>query len=160
VPLPDIDTIATLGGKLQNYAPVADPLTDLAADLDNNNRCDTAMMTRLAQKSWCAITLAATTNAIVLLAHEAQWGNGGAVAPVPAHVSTGIYRVTYPATVEDELGNSHTLNFRWGEGHVRGSAAYTVNVVPVAPNMLMVYVQNYSGALADAAGTSIDVKGF
>jgi hypothetical protein len=156
-PLPEIDSIQTLGGVLRNSYPVADPTTDLDADRDNVNRCDTAMMTRMGERCWCAITLAATTGALVVVAKEAQWGLNTPAAPTPVRTATGSFTITWPTSVLDELGNAHALALRWATGHARGSARYSVQASTVG-NVITFYVFDSSGALSDAAGVTIDVK--
>lgn len=157
--LPDIPTLADdLGGVLENYAPVEDPVTDLDAGFDNSSRCNIAMMSHTAPRSWARITLAATTGALVLVAHDAMWGNALAVAPALARTSAGIFTLTYPATVDDELGDEHTVNFRdaWAN-HRLTSAALFLNVVRTSANVLTLYVRDAAGALTDSVGTNVAV---
>lgn len=154
--LPDTDSLSTLGGALSNAWPVVDPTTDLDADADNKNRCDVAMMTHTALRAWCAFTTAATTGALARVGHDAMWGNASAIAPALARTGAGTFTLTYPATVYDELGVGHALNFRAGFGQSRAVADDGVKVVATAPNVLTVYLR-VAGVLADGVGTTIDV---
>ncbi len=158
-PLPDIDSLSTLGGNLVNASPVVDPTTDLDGVADTKSRTNVAMMTHTALRSWCLFTAAASTGAMVRVAHDAQWGNASGVAPALARTATGTFTLMYPSTVYDEMGVPHSLNLRaaWGQSR-SASAAHDVQVVPTAPNVLTVYVRDSTtGALIDAAGTNFDV---
>lgn len=159
--LPDIPTLADdLGGVMANYTDVEDATTDLDAAFDNSSRCNVAMMAHCALRSWARITLAATTGALVLAAHDAMWGNTLLVAPVLARSSQGIFTLTYPETVTDELGVAHTLNFRDGWAtHRLITGALFINVVPTSANVLTIYVRDVTGALVDSVGTDVSVFG-
>lgn len=156
--LPDVDDLATLGGTKTNAHPVEDPTTDLDAAQDNKQRCDVAMMTHTAPRAWARFTAAATTGAMVLVAHDAHWGNTAPVAPVLARSSAGIFTLTFPTSVNDELAVAHTTNFRGAWGTSRGGATkYTIDVIPSSANVLTAYVRDAANALADAAGVGFDV---
>lgn len=157
--LPDVDTLAgSLGGTMQNYSPVEDPNTDLDAAYDNRARCDVAMMTHTATRAWARITLAATTGAMVLVAHDAQWGNSAPVAPALARTGTGVFTLTWPSAVNDELAASHTVNLRGvHRPNVRGATLYHVLAEVTAANVVTVRAFNSAGAASDAAGVDIDV---
>jgi hypothetical protein len=161
VTLPDTDDIDTLGGVKVNLAPVEDPTTDLDADEDNIQRCDVAMMTHTAIKAWARFTASNATGTMVLVAHDAQWGNGSGVTPTLARSGVGVFTVTFPATVSDELDETHTLNFRAAWGTSRGGATkYFIDVVPTAANVLTARVFDSTVVADDGAGVDFDVFGF
>ncbi len=156
--LPDTDDLDTLGGVKTNAHPVEDPTTDLDADQDNIQRCDVAMMTHTAIRAWARFTSAATTGAMILVAHDAQWGNAALVAPALARTSDGLFTLTYPASVDDELAEAHTTNFRGAWGVSRGGATlYFIHVHPTSANVLTVRIFNAAGALNNAVGVDFDV---
>lgn len=157
--LPDTATLANdLGGAMVNYEPVVDPTTDLDAGFDNNSRCNVAMMTHTAIRSWATFTTAATTGALVLNAHDALWGNSLGVAPSLARTVAGTFTMTYPASVNDELGVAHTVNFRMGLGQARSATAgYDIQVIPTSANVLTIYVRDNTNTLVDAVGLVLDV---
>ncbi len=127
--LPDVATLDNdLGGTLVNYAPVEDATTDLDAGFDNNSRCMAAMASHNAMRCWSRVTTGASTGAMVLVAHDAMWGNAIGVAPVVAFVSLGKFTVTWPTSVNDELvpPNAHTLNLRYCVTNHRSAAAFFV----------------------------------
>jgi hypothetical protein len=158
MPCPDIDTLATLGGALQNYSPVEDPTTDLDAATYNITRLDVASMTQTSNRAWVNFTANTTTGTMTLVAHAAHWGSSIAVAPTLARVTTGTFTVTWPATVTDDLGNVHTLNMRFAKGNARGGGTYyDVQAQPSGLNSVTVYVYNSANALTDAAGVAIDI---
>jgi len=151
MPLPDIDDyVATFGGSKQNYSPVEDPSTDEDAGVRNQYVADVAMMTNTASRGWIRFTAAATTGAMALVAHNANWGNAVQYAPALARTSAGIYTVTLPASPLDALGNAHTTNVRdaW-VNHRSATTPFFVNVVASSANVLTVYCYNAAGAAVD-----------
>lgn len=153
---PDTDTLATLGGVMQNYAPVEDASTDLDAAFDNKARANVAALTAVSARCYAQFTGHATTP--VLTEHVAGWPE--VVLPTVTKQGTGHYRLTWPATVLDALGASHALNFRGGWSNVQGTTAYHVNVSRQAANVLDVRTFNASGTANDAAGVTFDIWGF
>lgn len=156
--LPDVGSLAQYGGVKVNDHPVVDPQTDLDADEDNKARCDVAAMTHVAPRAWCRFTTAATTGAMILVSHDSNWGSLGGVAPTLSRISAGVFDVTWPTTVTDELGVSHTLNIRWAwPPNHRAITAILTNAIPQASNRVRVYVRDNTLAVADIAGTDIDL---
>lgn len=129
--LPDIDTIGTLGGALQNFEPVMDPLTDLDAGADNISRGNVAMMTHTAIRAIRSFVGGnPPTDPSVAIVHDAVWGTG--VKPAVTYSTTGTYNVTFPATVQDELGVSHTVSLRAAIATASGSTPYIVQAARLA----------------------------
>jgi hypothetical protein len=103
--LPKVAAIATYAGPLNDYSQVSDSSTDRPGAGANPAYGDVAAMTHTAIRMWCrfipngtgAPTLP-TTNA-----HDETWNNGNNAAPVPARTGVGVYTVTAPATVFDEI---------------------------------------------------------
>jgi len=160
MPLPDIDALTSLGGTLVNYAPVEDATTDLDAGADNKARNNVAMMTHTVIRAWARFTTAASTGALVLVAHDALWGNLPGVAPTLARSSAGTFTLTYPTSVNDEITppNAHTLAFRGGTANVRSAAAaYIASLIPTSANVATVYLRDTTNTLVDAVGTDVDV---
>lgn len=125
--LPDDDTLATYGGPMQNYPiDVVDPTTDEDASYRNKYAANVAMMTRV---SWRAIRsfLGMTAGATALadpstgFVHNALWGSNAADKPVGTRIATGTTDLIWPATVSDELNESHTLAFKRAIAHVESS---------------------------------------
>jgi len=155
--LPAIDDISTLGGIKVNFQPVEDATTDLDAAQDNKARADVAMMTHTASRSWAKFVAAATTGAMVLSAHDAVWGNAPGLAPTLARTGTGVFTITWPASVNDELGVTHATSLRAASAVARGSVAYHAQTSITAANVVTVYVFDMSGAANDAVGVTLDV---
>lgn len=158
---PDVATLINdLGGVLSNYSNVEDATTDLDASFDNNSRCMAAMMSHTAPRSWARVTTAATTAAMVLVKHDAMWGNSLGVAPTIARVSLGTFTITYPASVNDELSVAHTVNLRWASAnHRSATAALFVQAVPTSANVITFTVRDSTFALVDTA-VDVDVTGY
>ena len=114
--LPDSATLSdTYGGPYTNADPVQDPTTEVNDDEFNEALADIAACTRMVGRAWVSfigVTYTSGTQSIATEDHDAVWGASGAVEPVVTQTATGIYTVTWPATVDDELGNTKTLNIR------------------------------------------------
>lgn len=117
MPVPAIDTFDDLGGALSNLAgmPVENPLTDVDADADNRARCNVAAMTHTTTHAWVAWTGATWTGSPASVTpddHEAVWGSSVSVRPTVSQTAEGVWLVTWPTTITDELGTTHTVNIR------------------------------------------------
>lgn len=151
--LPAIDDIDTLGGVLQNEDPIEDPLTQISAELDNINRANTAMMTHTLVRAMRAfIGGAVPTDPLTLLVHDAVWGSTAPVKPTVTQSATGVHDVTWPTTVDDELGESHTVNFRNAFASVDGTVPIFTTATVTSANVVQVRTFSQAGALVDPAG--------
>lgn len=121
--LPDIDALSTYGGALANYSPVVDPTTDEDASARNKYAANVAMMTHTAPRALASFLGHATTPADPAsgFVHDAMWGNALGVKPTVVKAGTGIYDMTWPASVNDELGVAHALNLRRALAQVESS---------------------------------------
>lgn len=155
--LPDIDTIATYGGALTDYVVAAtDTTTDRPAASANKAYANAAMATHTVDRCFAIVTLAATTGAMALGTHDAVWGTS--VAPTLSRSATGVFLITWPATVTDELGVTHTVNLRSARvGEVRGATAYHCQVEVTAANVAQLRVWNTGFAANDAVGVVVSV---
>ena len=156
--LPETTDIYELGGVLANAWPVEDPTTDMDAGADNKSRSNVAMMSNTAIRGWVRFTSAASTVAMLLVAHNAVWGNGASVVPTLARTGVGIFTVTFPTTVLDPLGVSHTVNIRAAWMNSRGgSSFFQGECIPTSANVATIYIATGAGVASDAAGVDFDV---
>jgi hypothetical protein len=158
--IPDVDSIDSYGGVLSNYvAGVVDPTTDRDASAANEAYASTAAMTHTAIRVYARLTLNGAS-APTLVAHDAVWGSLPGVAPTLSHVGTGHLRITWPATVLDELHASHAVNLRDGWANVRTvSSLPNPRVVPTGGNVLDIYVYDNAGTLTDGSSETLAVFG-
>jgi hypothetical protein len=152
MPLPDIDDLDSVGGEINDYRTVPDPTVERTATSDNKIAADAVMATRTATRVWVKFTGHATTPTVS--AWDAVWKGSTVTAPTVTRDAAGLYAVTFPATVLDELGDEHTLNLRggWGAVAARGS----VGVAVTSPNACSVYT-DAAGVADDFVGTAIHV---
>ncbi len=162
--LPDASDIADYGGALVDYqAAIEDATTDRGAANANKAYNDCAMMTRTATRAWARFTGDAATPVLIAQpnGHNAMWGSSGGVAPTLARTALGIYTITWPTSVTDQLGVAHTLNLSpaaWCQ--VEGTTAYFTNVIKTAANVLEAHIFLGSTAAAnDASGKVITIFG-
>ncbi len=155
---PDIDTVATYGGVLTNAWPVEDPTTDQDADGMNACKASTAAMTHTAARAWARFTSDPTTPAFALTnPHDSMWGNDLSVRPTLARTGAGVYTLTWPSTVTDELGATHALNLRFAKACFENQAAIA-NAEVTAVNVVTVRLWNLAGAAADFTGKMVLVE--
>lgn len=156
--LPNTATFDTYGVRKSNYAPVEDPSTDEDADDRNEYVNDVASMTHTALRAWYAFVGHGTTPTDATSnVHDAVWGNDVSVKPTPAHSATGVYTITWPTSINDELDVDYSVNLRHAWANVEGSTLYFVQCTVTAPNVVTVRVFNAAGAADDAVGVTISV---
>lgn len=155
--IPDTDSVNTYGGALNNAGPVEDPTTDRDAGAMNKALASVSGMTHTAVRAIVRFTAAASGGAMVLVSHDAVWGNSNSVAPTLGRTGTGIFTITWPSSVTDELTVSHTVALRYGTSNPRGSVFYQPQVVITSGNVATVYVFNAGNAASDAVGADFEV---
>ena len=160
--LPDIDALANYGGVLKNYAPVADPTTDLDSSFSNKVRTSVAAASQTQIRALVLFTTAATTAGLVLVGYRSVWGNAPAVAPLLTRVATGQYQITQPATVADELGAVHVVSIFAAAASFEGASAYNCDAYPFPRfgNIVTVNLFTSAGAATDAVGTTMLIEMF
>ena len=160
--LPDIDALANFGGILKNYAPVADPTTDLDASFSNKVRTSMAAASQTLTRSLVVFTTATTSAGLVLVGYRSVWGNAPSVAPSLVRLSTGQYTITHPGSVQDELGAAHTVSIFAAAASFEGATAYNCDAYPSPRfgNVVTVNLFTSSGTPTDAAGTTLLVEMF
>lgn len=156
--LPDTDSLNTYGGELADYAPIEDPTTDRSADAANMAFASVAMMTHTIPRAIVQFAGHATTP--TRTTHDAVWGNTSGVAPTIAKTGTGVYTVTWPSSVNDELGEAHTVSVRYPTGSALSSTAYHVQCVATSANVVTVYTFTAGGVADNLAGVQILVVAY
>lgn len=158
--LPDVDALTSYGGAKENYAPVEDSTTDEDAEHRNLYAGNVAMMTHTAVRAWVRLKgHASSPTDPSSNVHDAVWGNDATVKPATARTGTGVFTITWPETVTDELGEEHSVNLRQVVGvNVEGSTLYFAQATITAPNVVTLYVFNSSAAANDAAGVTFGVS--
>lgn len=156
--LPDIDSLSSYGGALENYAPVEDASTDEDAAWRNLYAMNVAALTQTAPRAMCrfvgnAVTPTDPTSNV----HFAVWGNTLSVKPTVARTGAGVYTITWPTSVTDELDTSHTISLVTGWANVEGATLYHAQVTISSSNVATVRVFDSAAAANDAAGVTIAV---
>ena len=165
---PAQDSLNTLGGALNDYSAVVDPTTDRGAAAVNTLVADVAMMGAIAPRAWCLFTAAATTAGMMLVSHNAGWGNSPGVAPTLARSAVGIYTLTWPASVSSVITpgapgadvTPWTLNIQDAFAAAKSAAApfYLAGAVGLV-NVITVYT-SLANVATDATGVNISVWWF
>jgi hypothetical protein len=159
------DALATYGGPLFDYSAVIDATRDRPASGANAAYAAVAGLSHPAPLAWVSFTVNGT-GAPVLVAHDARWGNAIGVAPVPTRSSPGVYVVTWPVNVQDEIPIGFPgyrgplpLNLRAGWPNLRVVAtAFDLFVNITSANVATISCFSVAGSLADpGVATGIDV---
>lgn len=163
--LPSIDTITNYGGALTDYGgSVTDPTTDRPAGSatsagSNQAYASVAAMTHTAPRCFAKFVGAASAPATPTV-YNSNWHQNTPTAPTMSRTGTGVFRMTWPATVTDELGGTQTINFRFGIASAEGGTFAHPQVSVVSANVLQIDVLDAAGAHTDAVGVIIVVLGF
>ena len=144
--LPAIVDFETLGGVLENYAPVEDPTTDLDASADNESRANVAAMTQTLSRAICTGVLDA---APLISQHRAVWGNSGIVIPVITKTSVGVFEVAWPTTILDNFGVVHAVSFFGATVGLGYGFGWHANANVIAPNKIQIVVFDTTNAAMD-----------
>lgn len=152
--LPSIDSIDTYGGALENYSDPVDPTTDEDAAYRNKYAANVAMSTHTLTRG--ARSILGTTGGATGVAdpssgfvHDNVWGDTSAVKMVASYVQTGVYFMTAPTAVSDELGTSHNVNIRraWANVDSDDGTLRVATAKPSGARAITVYTYE-----ADATG--------
>lgn len=170
MPLPNISSLSDFGGAFANYAPVTDPTTDEDAKYRNRYACDVAMMGHSAPRGFVrfvAVNGAAPTDPSTYV-HDAMWGSAAGVKPIVARTAEGMWTVTLPATVNDELtgedaslggGETHSVSVRAAIAQATAVAGVLKHAVAEATSANVITVRGFlaDGTADDIAGSTITV---
>lgn len=157
---PSKDTIGTYGGVLNDYAAVVDNSTDRPAAGANQAYGSIAAMSHTAPRAFARLVLAASTGALALAspyAHDSAWGNSAGVQPALARTSAGIFTVTWPATITDEIGNLQTLAFRYASAGIEGNNAGNISAAATSANIVTLWTFTSAGVASDFVGITVNV---
>lgn len=154
--LPAIDDISTYGGIINNYTEVVDPTTDLSADASNAYRASVAGMTRVSKRLFVIWTNDGSDGTIVTF--DSVVGNSNVYHPIISKNGTGHWRLTFPPSVYDMLGNQQYWAFRYAKGTTLSSSLAIVKCVKLSVNVIDVYLYNNTGSLNDLIGQEILIE--
>ena len=116
MPLPDRDSLATVGGAVLDYSAVIDPTRERPAAGANAGYANATAMTGTVARVVARIKSAGAGTPTFLF-HDEVWNNGLNVSPVVQRTGTGTWAVIYASgasggTVLDELYLQHTVNLQ------------------------------------------------
>ena len=149
---PDTLSYSDLGGTKTEYSAPVDTSTDRSAAEVNLAFAATAAMTRTSTKLWFKFSVSGA-GAPTLVAWDASWKGGTVTPPTIALIATGKYTITLPATVLDEQGTSHSLNFQGVTASICKStdavigAAYVLEPMILTANTLRLWVTDHTSAV-------------
>lgn len=147
--LPDKATFSDYGGEKQDYAAPEDPTTDRSAAEMNPAFCDVAAMTRMIPRAMVEFYYSGGVATIV--DHDAVWGNSDSVKPTVTRLSAGRYRVEFPATVVDALGDTYSVNLKRGWANTEdGAVGLVASATWVTPTRFVVACINVNGTYSDS----------
>lgn len=160
--LPDSATGSdNYGTPYQNERPVEDPTTEPDAAAVNEALVDTAACTRMVPRAWVkfsGLTYTSGSQSITVADHDANWGGSDGVKPTIVQNPEGTYVVTWPTTVNDELGDPHTINIRWPEEPQTVDATLSrVKVSAFTANTITLKTFNAAGSANSLNGIPVNV---
>lgn len=126
---------------------------------------DVAALGLTATRFWARITLNSTTGTLSLLNWWALWSNATTTTPVLARTGTGVFTVTLPTTVSDEIDafngttNNITTNLLAASASVEGSSPGLVNA-SASGNVITLNSFTVTGSPNDLDGYVAFVRAF
>jgi len=98
-----LDPTADFGLPYTDYAPQANPETDLLAEKYENLCIAVAAMTHTAPRAWVVVSgaAAAGTGSSMVVDHAAMWGDTSSVRPAVVRSATGAYTITWASSYAD-----------------------------------------------------------
>jgi hypothetical protein len=114
--LPEIVSYSELGGTKSDYSPVVDSSTDRSAAEINKAFAAVSQLSRTSIRAWVKFHVS-DTEVTTLTAWEAVWKSDSATVPVVTGAS-GNWTITWPTTVTDPQGTTHSVNFLAGWGNI------------------------------------------
>ncbi len=151
---PGVAALATYGGAKSDYSSPKDSTTDRSAVGTNPAYADVAAMTHCAVRAFAAFVPAGSGTPALAASnpHDEGWNNGNPsnTLVVPARTGTGVYTLTYPGTVYDEIPvgqpgaspSGFALNLRraWCNVELGASTNYEARATVTAPNVITVKI--------------------
>ncbi len=126
--LPDISSAQSLGAtSWADYQPITDPTTEISADILKEiavNSCAATHTVSRAIVSFQCATYTSGSQSITVIDSDAVWGNLALVLPTVVQTSAGVYVITWPESLHDELGGDHTVNIRFPHNPVVIGSTY------------------------------------
>lgn len=155
--LPDVLSADNFGGLKEDYSPIEDPATDRSADEVNPLIVAASEMTATAIRAFVVFTGAATDPAVTNGNHRAVWGSSDAVLPTVDRFSTGVYDITWPASITSDFGDSIAVNLVTGFANIAGSTLGNATLTITAPNVARLRTFNTSNSANDLVGSVLSV---
>lgn len=136
--LPDTISYDDVGGTKSDYTAPVNAATDRSASDINIAFVNAAMLTRTGNRGWIRFTTdgSGVPSLIGPTSWQAVWKANTSAQPVAAKSTTGVMTFTFPTTVVDEMGESHTLNIQLAQGQSETNGCFvacscSVNVITV-----------------------------
>lgn len=142
-------SLQSYGGPYVNAEVLVNPESQVSNEKLNRALEDTAGLTRTGIRAMVHFTPHATTPVVTW--HYSVWGSTNAEKPTVTRSSDGKYLITYPATLEDGLGEDETVTFASGLADVMSDNADTARVRAsgVAGNTVQVWVRDAAASFSD-----------
>lgn len=151
-------TIANYGGPFADRKLVRDPSTQMGSEKGNRLLEDVAQMTRTTPRAMVAFQLATSGSSIdpANVTHTTVWGSGSTPKPTVTRSGAGEYTVTWPSSLDDELGVTESVVFTYacGQPNVRGSTDGRARISAIVSNVVTVKVYDTSNVLSDLGGSA------
>lgn len=149
--LPESSSFNDFGGSKVDYSPVVDTSTDRSAQQLNDALCDVAQMSRTAIRGWVRITLSPMNNPTLVSSNSwnTVWRGGTSTSPTFIRSGTGVNTITFPASVNDEQGNAHTINIQSAQIELEGGNFGFCSTSVTSANVITIYTANTSGSASD-----------
>jgi hypothetical protein len=143
--LPNSDDFDSLGGEIQDYAPVEDPTTDLPAEASNSLRASAAAMSNTCFRVSMSIYMD-TAGDMSLYSIDAVWDTDATPDPVITAPVTGIWQIDFTTPVTDLRGNLQDLVLLGGIANpdIANIAGYFITLKKLSSTSFRLYIYRTS----------------
>ena len=141
-----LDPEDDFGLPKENYSEVRNPRTDFSAAEYERIACAVAGLSYAAPRAWCVVSASAVAD------HRAMWGESSAVVPTVSATATGVYSITWPASVQDlnptaDSVTTTATQFYTADACIHSTSGQVTAIVSAA-NKITVYTRTKAGTAA------------
>lgn len=149
---PSPNNYADFGGTKQDYSTIVNINTDYSADNINTLGACVAGISRVANRGFVRFTAGASPS---IATWNTGWKSQTPTLPIIVNSSTGVYVITFPASVSDALGNPVNVNFQWAQATIEGTNFNAVTNANVSSANTLIINCGQSGSANNLSGTVI-----
>lgn len=152
--VPLASDLDSFGGRKENFEPVSIRSQQIDAKEWNEMAASVSAMSKTAFHG--EFSFQYVDGYVELTDHIAVWGSSSFLSPAVVRNSQGVFTVTLPESIIDELGREYVVSLRSGIANCAADARQA-NVSVSDSNVLVIRVRTLDGATDDGSEEPITV---